>query len=105
LSVFQEGGCGSEVSVYRPTKKLPDLEQLFLMHLFVDVSLFGLNRSHRASVSTSAAVGTGFRVYQVDIARRYCANRTFINTSSTSSAIFTNFVCHTSKILINKVQT
>ena len=53
-----------------------------------------LNCSHRANAGASSAFSASFRVNFVDITCRDCSYRTFIDASTASGTIFSNFVSH-----------
>ena len=53
-----------------------------------------MNSLNRANICAGTAVGAYIRIYFINIAFRYCFNRTLIDACSASSAIVINFVSH-----------
>jgi hypothetical protein len=53
--------------------------------------MYSLNGAY---ICTCTAIGAYIRIYFIDVALGDSFNRTFINTSSASGAIFTDFVSH-----------
>lgn len=70
----------------------------YLYNLILRLCLF--DSTHRASVSASTAVNASVRINLIDITCRDSSNRTFINTSTASGAIFSNFVSHFFNLLV-----
>jgi hypothetical protein len=49
---------------------------------------------YRANICTCSTIGAYIRIDFIDITLRYCFNRTLIDASSASCAIFVDFVSH-----------
>ena len=60
--------------------------------------LFLFDGALRADTGASAAVDTGVGIDFVDVAGRDCSHRAFVDASTASNAVFSDFVSHCRKV-------
>lgn len=65
------------------------------LNFFMQLSrLSGADCLCRTNISTSTAIDAFVRIYFINVTLRNCFRRTFRETSTTSTALITNYISH-----------